>query len=247
VAEILAEERSRRGVDESDPTYQRESLGRWVRDDNALVFCYDPVRNGKPHPAGGSWRYVFGVDLGCDDADAIAVLGWQEGERQLYLVDEHFRRRDDITGLFRELERLRARYDPEKIVVDFGGLGKKIGEEARRRWQIPVEPADKARKIEHVALLNDALRTGAFHAPSHSRFAEECAIVQWEPDHRGERIAKEPHGDMTDAVLYGFRCARHYLETPLEAPPADDGEMWERRLEADVRSREEGDWWERVV
>jgi hypothetical protein len=242
-ADILREERERRGIDETDPTYQRESLGRWVRDDSALVFRYDPARNAQPAPVGGAWRYVLGVDLGLEDADAIAVLGWLEGRRELYLVEEDFRRGQDITGLFRRIENLRAKYDPQKIVVDFGGLGKKIGEEARRRWHIPVEAADKARKLEHIALLNDALRTAAFHAPATSRFAEEAALVQWEPEARGVRIAKEPHGDMCDAVLYAYRAAAHYLEQPA-APAVDPGDLWEQRALEQHERKRSAEWWE---
>jgi hypothetical protein len=241
---VLAEERERRGVDETDPTYQREALGRWVRDDSALVVRYDPARNGYAELPAGVWRYVFGIDLGHDDADAIAVLGWREGHRDLFLVDEDVRRKQTITGLMERLAVLRELYDPIRMVIDTGGLGKKIAEELRQRWALPVEPADKVRKLEHIALLNDDLRTGRFHARATSAFAEDAALVQWLPEAKGVKIAPEPHSDIIDAVLYGHRAAKHYIEEAAPPPPADEGELWERRAVELHRRRAEGDWWD---
>ena len=53
--------------------------------DNSLeetVFRYDAARNALAGlPASNSWQYVVGVDLGFDDADAIAVLRRWEREQ----------------------------------------------------------------------------------------------------------------------------------------------------------------------
>ena len=42
--EILKEERIIRGIDESDPSYIRETYGKWVEDKDALVFKFNKAK-----------------------------------------------------------------------------------------------------------------------------------------------------------------------------------------------------------
>jgi hypothetical protein len=101
-------------------------------------------------------------------------------------------------------------YDISKIVMDEGALGKKIAEEFRRRKHIPVQPADKARKMENVAFLNDYLRLGKFKARSGSKFASDAAKVQidWDRTTPDRLVVKDTyHSDIIDAVLYAFKEA----------------------------------------
>jgi hypothetical protein len=98
-------------------------------------------------------------------------------------------------------------------VIDEGGLGKKLAEEMRRRHHIPVHPADKTRKMENVAFLNDALRTNIFKAKSTSRFAQDSYGVQI--DHEKSTpdriiVKKGFHSDIIDAVLYAFKESPAY-------------------------------------
>ena len=238
---ILAEERLRRGITEEDPTYQRESLGRWVRDEQALVLRYDAARNGYMSIPDGQWSYVIGIDLGTDDADAIAVLGWRAGERDLYLIEEHVKSGQSITELMDHVTRLRSRYQPRRMVADTGGLGKKVVLEMRKRWGVAVDAADKQRKLEHIALLNDDLRSGRFRARADSRFAQDSQLITWDPDHRGVKIGESYHSDIADAVLYAHRAAAHYMEEPAEQRK-DPGAEFEELLIA--RAQRPKEFWE---
>lgn len=254
--DILAEERARRGIKETDPTYQRESLGQWVNDYQALVFHYEPQRNGFADLPGGVdsggrglhlSRYVLGVDVGHDDADAIAVLGWSEASPDLYLVEEDIATKQGITELAYKMGDLAVKYRPERIVFDAGGLGKKIAEEIRRRFGVAVVAAEKARKFEHIELLNDALRTGRFRARSESRFAQDCMLVQWDMDARAKgilRVSDGYHSDITDATLYAYRAAQHYLFTPAkpQATEVDKMDLWMEREADDLQRRKGLDW-----
>ncbi|HET7378719.1 MAG TPA: hypothetical protein VFJ24_01635 [Gaiellales bacterium] len=234
--DIEADILKRFGLTRDSPTYLREWCGLWHVDRDVLVFRYDAARNGFAElPAKGEWSYVIGIDIGFEDADAIAVLGWRAKDRAVYLVEEYVRRKSTITELAEKVAELRAKYAPLRMVADFGGLGKKIGEEFRRRFALPVEPADKVRKIEHIELLNDAMRAGLFMARPGGPFAEDAAIVQWDQDARakGERkIADDYHSDITDAVLYGFRACRAYLEIAPEERPADPNDQAEAEARA---------------
>ena len=55
----------------------------------------------------------MGIDLGFDDADAIAVLAWHEDRPETYLVDEIVVPQQGITELVKQID------DPsgEKVVV----------------------------------------------------------------------------------------------------------------------------------
>lgn len=215
--QILAELRERRKWTLDNPTYLREYCGEWVTDSDALALHYDAVKNAcewQESPVTG-WRYILVFDIGFDDADAIAVLGWAPHTRQLRLVKEVITRKQGITPLGNQLKALHGIFRPSHVLGDLGALGKKIGEELKQRWNLPVEAADKSRKAEHIGLLDDALRTGAFLAPPDSAFAEDCAIVQWDAEKRSKgtlEFDSAYHSDILDACLYGYRLAYHWAE-----------------------------------
>lgn len=227
-AVILAAERKRRGIDESDPTYRRESLGQWVQDMDALVYKFDPKVNRYSALPPGKMEYVFGIDIGYNDADAIAVLGYSYEDKNVYLVEEFVRRKQDITDLVNQINRLRAKYKPVRMVMDAGALGKKIQAEITTRHAIPLEAAEKTRKLEYIKLLNDDLRTARFKALPNSRFEQDSYLVQWDrSDPHKPKISDTYHTDIGDAALYAWRECRHYLykDPEPEIEPGTDAYM----------------------
>jgi hypothetical protein len=218
--QLLDEELQRRGVTEEEPSIQREYFGRWVYDPNALVFRYEAAKNDFASlPTNvGQWSHVIGVDLGFDDADAVCVLSWSEHKKDVYLTRESVVSKQTITQLGDLLKKLAADYEPLAIVIDTGGLGKKIEMELGQRWQLGVEAAEKDRKLEHIELLNDALRSGRFFAPAGSKFAQDSMLVEWDKENPEKwEISDRYHSDICDAVLYAYRKALHWLsETPAE-------------------------------
>src|SRR5690606_29303744 len=94
--------------------------------------------------------------------------------------------------------------------------------EIRRRKGIPIHAADKTRKMENVAFLNEALRLGNFKAKRDSRFAADSRHVQvdWEKSTPDRLVVKAGfHSDIIDAVLYPFKEARTYLNEYKEPLP----------------------------
>lgn len=219
-------------------TYLREIENQWVTDISALVFKYLAQRNHFDQVPDDVRHFVMAVDLGFEDADAIGILGWGPHRPDVYLVEERVDRKATITDLVERMRPLYEKYRPIKLVMDFGGLGKKIAEEITRRWGLPCEPAEKARKLEHIALLNDALEGGRFWARKGGQFAEDAAIMQWDPDKKAKgvlQIAEDYHSDITDVALYGFRACYGYLAKPPRPAPADEGERLRQRLYAQQR------------
>lgn len=231
--QMLDELRARRHWDVDNPTYKREYLGQWVHDPDALVFKYNPERNGFKELPEGKWSYVIGVDLGFKDADAIAVLGWREHDKTVYVVDEYTQRKQGMTALMAQVQSRVDKYHPLRIVMDLSGGALKSVEDFRPRFALPLESTDKQRKFDYIELVNDALRAGLLKSRARGPFAEDCMQVQWDLDERALgklKIAEDYHSDITDAVLYAFRACYGWIQGPAVEPPKTDGDAYALRL-----------------
>ena len=113
------------------------------------------------------------------------------------------------------------------------------------RTGLPVEAADKARKLEHIELLNDAMRTGRLFAPRGSRFAADCQLVEWDRSRpEAPKISERYHSDVCDSVLYAYmRCLAwlHMPEAP-KAPPRGTPEWYAAQEREQQREIEQ--YWE---
>jgi hypothetical protein len=223
VQALLERDLARKGVKADHPSVQREVFGRWVSDPDALVIKYNAELNHFDElPKSSTWNYVFGVDLGFDDSDAISVIGWTEESPDCYLVYEEERAKQGITELAQWIESLVTQFEPLRIRMDTGGLGKKIAEEIRIRFAIPIEAAEKVRKFEFIEILNDALRTGRFRAKKDGLFAQDSQKLEWErdPDDPSKLKIKDTfHSDVIDSTLYAYRDALHWLHEPTNPKP----------------------------
>lgn len=210
-AKFIDDLKKKREWHDEHPTLLREWMNKWVLDPQSLWIQYkadidhfDRLPIILPH----QFTYILGIDLGFKDADALAVVAYSDAEPNTYLVEEVVTPKQGITGLVNQINELRTRYNFSKMVIDEGGLGKKIAEEIRVQHQIPVQPAEKALKQQNVEFLNDALRLGRFKANKDSRFAQDSYLVQIDWDKStSDRIVvkKDPHSDIIDAVLYAAR------------------------------------------
>lgn len=220
--EQLDRELKRRGVKNDDPSIQREFYGKWVQDSDSLLVHYNPLINDFDKLPQGVYHYILGVDVGFNDADALAVLAWSNQSPHTYLVEELITPKQDITALAEQIEHMRKKYNIYSIVMDAGALGKKIQEEITRRFAIPVKAADKTRKMENVALFNDALRRGHFKARKNSTFVNDSYLVEIDrekstPDKTV--VSTGFHSDILDATLYAFKLSPAYTyQVPVEGP-----------------------------
>lgn len=198
-----------KGWTNESPTLLREYFGRWVIDLDVLLIQYCAHCHFERLPdIKGKWNYILGIDLGFNDADALAVIAWSTLDPCTYLLEEVVTDKQGLTELVQQIQELRKRYTFSKMVIDEGGLGKKLAEEMRRQHQIPVHGADKTRKLESVAFLNDAMRNNKFKAKRNSRFAEDANKLQIDKDKTTpDRIVVKDsfHSDIIDAVIYAFK------------------------------------------
>lgn len=227
--QLLDRELRRRGVTTSDPSIQREWFGKWILDSDSLLIKYNSAVNNYDTPPTAHYHYIMGIDVGFKDADAICVLAYQDNDPTTYLVDEVITPKQGITELVEQIQALNKKYKVNKMVMDFGGLGKKIGEEMIRRHSIPVEAAEKSRKMENIELLNDALRTGRFRAKNNSRFAQDSYLVEVDMDKSTPeriKVSDRFHSDIIDAVLYAFKFSPAYAFTVPKPSPKPGTKEW---------------------
>lgn len=249
--QILDRELKRRGVLDSDPSIQREWYGKWVLDSDSLLIHYKADKNHyqelQPQI---KYNYIMGIDIGFKDADALSILAWSEQDPCTYLVEELITTKQGLTELVEQVKGLQKKYDVSKIVMDMGGLGLKMGEEMSRRYQIPVEAADKARKMENIELLNDALRSGRFKAKSKSRFAQDSYLVEIDRDKSTPdriKVSDRFHSDIIDSVLYAFKISYAFsYEKPKEKPrygsaewaSQQSTEMWDAEMAGHIQAED---------
>lgn len=255
-AEFVERLKAKKKWTDLNPTYLREWQGKWVRDLDALLIRYDEEKNHFDSLPSISWNYILGVDIGLRDSDALAVIAWSHLTPDIYLVEEKITAGQDITLLTNTIIEFMSRYSFQKIVMDTGGLGAKIAEELRRRKGIPIHAADKKRKMENVAFMNESLRLGHFKAHKDSRFAKDAQQVQvdWDKSTPDKLVVKAGfHSDIIDATLYPFKEARTYLneyKAPLpkkgtpERGEIESERFWEEQ-EALILGKKHKPAWER--
>lgn len=233
--QLLQEELDRRGVTINDPKIQREFFAKWTVDSDSLIFKYSKDLNDYVDVKMDShFDYVVGVDIGHDDADAIAVIGWSNHKKEVYLIEEFIMPKQDITTLADQVNAMVLKYNPMRVVMDTGGLGKKIAKEINRRYESMVSPAEKSRKFEYIELLNDAMRTRKFFAKKDSAFAQDCFLVEKDKDKsKVDKIVVSDryHSDICDAVLYAYRESLHWLSAEPTKPIQVNTPEWYKQEE----------------
>ena len=147
---------------EEDASFLREYMGLWVVDDVSLVFRYNEAINDFqtcPYKYGEA-SYVIGVDLGHDDADAFCVMAYSLYDLNVYMVEELVRKKQGATETVKALEPLWQRYGCPPIVVDTGGLGKKVGKDFMNAFKVPIYPAEKTNKGGYLHIMRNAPAQG---------------------------------------------------------------------------------------
>ena len=240
----LAGIRKRKGWTETAPTYQREYLGRWVAEHDALVYKYDQERNGflaLPDLTDLAWKCVLIVDQGYDDADAIGALWFRLGKPGVWLEERHHERRQSAGQL---VDVARKHWDALKgrcirMGWDEGGGGKKVAEDARMAG-LPVEAVEKGpgSKVAGIELTNTALISGCLKVPAVGHAAADAGKVTWDPKARGVKLSERYHTDIWDTVNYGLRwlVGMVPLNRPAELPAAVD-EVEKARQELAERAK----------
>ncbi len=214
--------------------------GVWVQDSSGLV--YSSFHRGLVVPYPGEtkgWRRILSFDFGNVDDTAWAILGWARHSRVVHVLQSE-KRSGMIPSECGELANdLMGKHQFDRIVGDFGGLGKGYAEEMRRRYHVPIEPAAKENKLGYIKLLN-----GSFHnremlvCEGNEAYVTELEELAWHDDNKQKESAGFAN-HLADCMLYGFRAAVAYSEP--DAPEALTLDRQEdqriKRLEQQLRSQ----------
>lgn len=259
-ASWIAETKQKRRWTDDNPTYQREWAGKWVRDEDGLIYRVRPhnLISGLPEEV-TDWSYILGLDLGFGDSTAFVVMAYSMDAAQVVAVESYKQSGLIPSVVAAHVERLRDRYDFDAIVADAGGLGKGYVEEMKQRFGLPIQSAEKTKKNAYIEHLNGDLHAGVLSIIEHENQAliGETNLLQWRADAPGkpQDLARreDPRFDnhLCDAFLYGYRYCRQWLFESEEAPPKAGTREYEdaraQSLEAhDEKSyaKAQQPWWE---
>lgn len=227
-----------------DSITRRQLLdGEWIQDTSGLVYRYDKVRNGIRTLPQGKYTYILGIDFGIEDHTAFSVIGWRDYDQAVY-VHECFSDSNIIPSMAADIvKKLSAKYELERIVGDTGGMGKAYTEEMRRRYGIPIVPAEKQNKLGYISLLNGMLEEGKLkvHEPLCNQLTTEWNNLLWHESKLKEHPSCANH--CADATLYAVRAAYAFLEGHEPPPlPAWGSEEAYRQKEAELEQAAERVW-----
>lgn len=176
------------------------------------------------------WHRILSIDLGFVDSDAFSILAFHRYDPTLYVERSFKRAGTDVTTSCLTAKRLYDRAKPIKVVVDTGGLGRKIAEELTSRHHIPFHAAQKTDKDANDRLLAADLRTGRVKVvePQCADLVKELQTLERDLKTGKERQGQENH--CVDTVRYGVRAARHYITEHWHPAPVPGSVEYETEL-----------------
>jgi hypothetical protein len=210
--------------------------GVWIRDAAGLVYHYDDARNAITE-APDCTRKLLGLDFGVRDATAFVILGWREHDPTVYVLKSWKREGMIPSEAAEEVRRLEGEHRFVRIVGDVGGLGKAFAEEARRRFHVPIEPAEKQNKLGYISLLNGDLERGRIKVVRDAcqPLTSEWSELPWQDTRDKEADGFDNH--CADAMLYAWRAAYAFWERPAETRLAEGSPEAIAAKQADERRR----------
>lgn len=239
----IEEIRLRKGWLPDNPTFLREYMGQWVRDDSLVVYklgqanlCYQlPERK---------LEYVLGLDLGYEDDTAFVVLGYDEQVGKVWIVESWKEKHLIPARVAAKVEQLNMKYRFSHIVADTGGFGKGYAEEMKQRYGLPIEPAKKTDKPGYIELMNGDLQSGIvqIYKRQNQELVDEMGMLLFEEHEDGtpdrSKIDDRFPDHLCDAALYGWRaCRQYYYDPQLESPREGSEEYWQQ-VEADMEAEQ---------
>ena len=225
-----------------DPSYKREYLGIWVRDDQDIIYAYDEGNLFEKVPESNDWEYVLGVDLGYHDATAFVVAAWSPDHPHLYFIDEYKQTRMLTSEVEEKIHRFMKDYNFSAIVMDTGGgSSRMVLETFKQRSSLPIKPAQKTNdKVGIMKMMNSDIRNGTIRVVKGMELLTEWDKLQYNKAGTAEDRRYENH--LSDAALYAWLESRHFLydqpERTIERGSSEWYEQLEDRIEQHLLEKE---------
>jgi len=242
---FIDQETYERSLSELDPiTYDQLRRGLWVRDTHGLVYKFNwdanAIEDFPPEDYRSGWTFIHGIDLGSSErkpTTAFCVQAFHPDILAVYTVYSERHQALTPTDIANRWKQLNAAWPAERTVVDVGGLGKGYLGEFQQRHGIPCQEAEKNNKLGYRKLANGDLARGRVLvvAEDNTELLEEFDNLPW--NEKGDDNEKGKPCHVSDAWLYSWREARHWLsEEPVEGPARGTQEWYEQQA-ADMKER----------
>lgn len=182
------------------------------------------------------WTYMLGVDFGFDDATACTLLGYRPHDPVAYVIASFKEKGMSPNEVGERVAELEGVFHFTRVIGDEGGMGKGYAEEIRRRFSVPMEPAQKTNKRGYIDLLNGDLKAGKIKIlrPANLDLIKEIVELPWDEGRKKEHAGFDNH--LTDSLLYIWRACTTYLQklpddkvkTPEEIVHKYVEDFWEK-------------------
>jgi len=222
----------------TDPSYRREYLGVWARDDQDMVYRYSAEHNLiSNRPEAFDWEYVMGIDLGYHDATAFLIAAYSPSHPHLYLIDEYKQKEMLASEVEEKIHRYMKDYDFTSIVMDTGGgSSRMLFETFKSRSSLPLKPAKKTGdKVGLIKLMNSDIANGTIKVIRGMQLLQEWDKLQYNKAGTAEDRRFDNH--LSDAALYAWMESRHYLYEEAEKSPEYGTEDYWTRWENETEER----------
>jgi hypothetical protein len=217
--------------------------GRWIRDTSGLVYgdysdllCLERLPE---LPGDEQWTHILACDFGVKDPTAFVVLAFNQHEPNVYIREaEQWTDLSPTEAAEKAIEWSERYGGFERLIGDTGGLGKAFEVEWRKRFHLPLEAADKQNKLGYIKLLNGDLkhRRVRFVEAGTLELCENLRGLPWS-DETAQREHPDFPNHLTDALLYGWRAARHWNAQHRKPVHAHGSPEWFREQDESARKQ----------
>ena len=227
-------------------TRKQLESGEWIEDSSGLVYSgFDQINNiviALPEPPQGKrWLHGLGIDYGNVDATALCVQAFNDEISPIVYTVESQKWGDlDPDDAAEIVKAWNERYRFDFMVGDVGGLGKGYAEQARRRWGLPIEPADKVNKLGYIKLMNGAYqhKRKMIVRDTNPELITELSELIWKDERRLEEHPSFAN-HCTDSDLYGWRKTTGYAYMkPQDLPDKTSAAYHEQRRQEHIKRLE---------
>lgn len=223
----------------NSPDFRRNYKGETVIERGERVYNYSEdlqTYEGDRINEDGEWtprdgdRYVLGLDFGWDDCWGFSLTCYHPHTPELVEVESHSENELMMDRAAAIVRGYMDAYPDLDIVGD--PQWKAYFEEFRRRFDLPIMPAEKAGKFDWIEVINADLESARIKIvdPQSSPHAKEMATLTWKTMRTGKKIEMPgKKNDCCDAFLYAYRHSYHYrAEEPVEKPAVGSKAYYEQ-------------------
>lgn len=220
------------------PYFKRMYLNEWVLDYDALVYKYSPERNDIRVEPAAKYSYILGIDLGYNDDTALSVLAYSKYDNVLYIVDEFSKSQMIVEDVAKEIKRLDSQYNFDVMVCD--NASKQVVEELKKRYELPLQPAQKTDKRGYTELMNSDYITGKIKLTDKvPKLRDEYVNLVYDERKLVEgKYVEHPAcaNHLSDATLYGWRYCYNFIKNvkPVKVSANSEvkvNEFWDKQSE----------------